>query len=357
MNHGSNQMVTMQTRSMSWCILLMSLAKAQALYAPTASQCFPIQCARTAGIHCSGQRLRKRDRVAQAVKGLWRKEADEALELLTPPVDASEQWATEMAERITALKAQGAATVVRRTAMAKACAEKLAAPCGDEGRWSRNDAAADVPAAVSAAEEVAAHDSVAQDNQLDSSMAKAVRELTTLLGSNPGWMKLAGFYGERAEGCLAAHLREAANDGQVDAAAAHARILKALEYRADNTLDRPEVLRSIETARCRSFWPFAFAENALDGSPVEICRLSRLSVPRILSTFPEEEVVHFYGLWCEQTLRLYGESASAGAPTQGSIHVYDCRGVTAHASRIACTSPVVDALSWLIDCIHRLCRR
>ena len=114
MNHGSNQMVTMQTRSMSWCILLMSLAKAQALYAPTASQCFPIQCARTAGIHCSGQRLRKRDRVAQAVKGLWRKEADEALELLTPPVDASEQWATEMAERITALKAQGAATVVRR---------------------------------------------------------------------------------------------------------------------------------------------------------------------------------------------------------------------------------------------------
>jgi hypothetical protein len=298
--------------------------------------CFHIQC-RTAGIHCSGQRLRKRDRVAQTFKGLWRKEADEALELLTPLVDASEQRAIEMAERITALKSQGTATVVRRSAMAKACAEKLAAPRGADLQ-SRSDAA-DVPGAVSAAEEVVAHDSVAKDKELDGSMAAAVQELASLLGSNPGWKQLADFHGGRAEGCLVAHLREAAaRDGQVDAAAAHTRILKALEYRADNALDRPDVLRSIETARCRSFWPFAFAENALDGSPVEICRLSRLSVPRILSTFPEEEVVHFYGLWCEQTLRLYGKSALADAPTQGSIHVYDCRGVSAHAS-------VVDVLS------------
>ena len=167
-------------------------------------------------------------------------------------------------------------------------------------------------------------------------MAAAVQELTTLLGSNPGWKQLADFHGGRSEGCLAAHLREtAARDGQVDAAAAHARILKTLEYRADNAFDRPDVLRSIETARCRSFWPYAFAANALDGSPVEICRLSRLSVPRILTTFPEEEVVQFYGLWCEQTLRLYGESALAGAPTQGALHVYDCREVSAHASYTA----------------------
>ena len=324
-----------------------------AVHAPAASQ-----CARTAGIHCSGQRLRKRDRVAQLWRGLRRnkEEPPEArpssgdkgltlaerypvpvcttrpppqppppgmigpglapppLELLTPPVDVSEKMA--------ALKVQGTATVARRSAMSKACADKLAAPRGADLQ----------PWYVSAAEEVAAYDSVAEDTQLDSSMAAAVQELTSLLGRNPGWKQLADFHGGRSEGCLAAHLREtAARDGrgQVDLAAAHARIRKTLEYRADNALDRPDVLRSIETARCRSFWPFAFAEKALDGSPVEICRLSRLSVPRILTTFPEEEVVHFYGLWCEQTLRLYGESALAGAPTQGALHVYDCREVRA----------------------------
>ena len=345
-------------------LLLVTLASAQAMhavYAPAASQ-----CARTAGIHCSGQRLRKRDRVAQLWRGLRRnkEEPPEArpssggmgltlaerypvpvcttrpppqppppdmvgppLELLKPPVDVSEQSAIEMAKRVAALKAQGTATVLRRSAMAKACAEKLAAPRG---------AAEEVVAEEVVVEEVVAHDSVAQDKQLDSSMTAAVQELTALLGSNPGWKQLADFYGGRSEGCLAAHLRETAvRDGQGDVAAAHARILKTLEYRANNTLDRPDVLRSIETARCRSFWPFAFAEKALDGSPVEICRLSRLSVPRILTTFPEEEVVHFYGLWCEQTLRLYGESALAGAPTQGALHVYDCREVSAHASHTA----------------------
>ena len=73
---------------------------------------------------------------------------------MTPLVDASEQRAIEMAERITALKSQGTATVVRRSAMAKACAEKLAAPRGADLQ-SRSDAA-DVPGAVSAAEEVVA---------------------------------------------------------------------------------------------------------------------------------------------------------------------------------------------------------
>lgn len=237
-------------------------------------------------------------------------------ERVLPPVDASEQRAIERVERIAVLKTQGTATIGRRSAMAKACAEKLAA-CAD---------------LQDAAEEVAGRDAVAQEQQLGSSVTVAVQELTTLLGSsNPGWTQLAAFYGGRAEGCLVGHLQEtAAGDGQVDAAAAHARILKTLEYRADNALDRPDVLRSIETARCRSFWPYAFAENAMDGSPVEICRLSRLSVPRILATFPEEEVVHFYGLWCEQTLRLFGESARAGAATQGSLHVYDCREASAH---------------------------
>ena len=159
-----------------------------------------------------------------------------------------------MVERIAVLKTQGTATIGRRSAMAKACAEKLAA-CAD---------------LQDAAEEVAGRDAVAQEQQLGSSVTVAVQELTTLLGSsNPGWTQLAAFYGGRAEGCLVGHLQEtAAGDGQVDAAAAHARILKTLEYRADNALDRPDVLRSIETARCRSFWPYAFAENAMDGSPV-----------------------------------------------------------------------------------------
>ena len=96
--------------------------------------------------------------------------------------------------------------------MAKACAKKLAA--------SRDT---DLKSCYDAAEEVATHDAVAQEKQLDSSMAAAVQELTTLLGSNPGWKQLADVYGGRADGCLVGHLRETAAvtpDGEVDAAAA-----------------------------------------------------------------------------------------------------------------------------------------
>ena len=155
----------------------------------------------------------------------------------------------------------------------------------------------------------------------------AVIEAQGLLRATPGWTQLAQFYGS-AERCLIGHLRASAVKGKVDVAAAHAGILKTLAYRRENELDRPDVKHSVETARCRSFWPFAFADNAPDGSPVEVCRLSRLSMPSILSTFPEDEVVHFFGLWCELNLRLYGQSVAAGAATKGSLHVYDCRGVS-----------------------------
>ena len=210
--------------SMTSWILLLALARAPiyALHAPAVSRCASSQCARTVGIHC-GPRLRKRDRVAQTFQSLWHnKEEPRDLpslggkgltlaerspvpdtKLLTAPVDASEQRAIEVAERVAMLKAQGAATVARRSAMATACAEKLAAHRdADLPSWYD---AADAPA-VNAAEEVAAHDAVAQEKQLDSSMAAAVQELMIRLGSNTGWNRLADFYGGRADGCLIGHL-------------------------------------------------------------------------------------------------------------------------------------------------------
>ena len=39
-------------------------------------------------------------------------------------------------------------------------------------------------------------------------------------------------------------------------------------------------------------------------------------------------MLHFCGLWCESCLRRLGASFRAGAPTKGSIHVWDCRDVS-----------------------------
>ena len=83
--------------------------------------------------------------------------------------------------------------------------------------------------------------------------------------------------------------------------------LRTILFREEHDLNRADVEQPIEAARCRSFWPFAFTDKALDGSPVEFCRLSRLSIRSILATFPEDEVVDFFALWCEHTLRLLGE--------------------------------------------------
>ena len=158
-------------------------------------------------------------------------------------------------------------------------------------------------------------------------MSAALSELQVLLGNPPGWQQLVHIYGS-AERCLIGHLKENHVKGKFDVAGAYASIIKTLTYRKEHDLDRRDVLPSIEGARCRSFWPFAFAEIAPDGSPVEVCRLSRLNVPRILAHFPEDEVVHFFALWCEHTTRLYGDSVRAGTATTGSLHVYDCRDVS-----------------------------
>ena len=127
---------------------------------------------------------------------------------------------------------------------------------------------------------------------------------------------------------MSGFLKATLKKGTVDVTSAHDAVLKTLVYRKENNFNRPDVLNAIETAPCRSFWPYAFADNAPDGSPVELCRLSRLSVSNILSNFPEDEVVHFFGLWCEHTMRLYGNSVREDAPTTGSYHVYDCRDVS-----------------------------
>lgn len=162
----------------------------------------------------------------------------------------------------------------------------------------------------------------------EDSMAAAVAELRILLGQPPGWQQLVAYYGSE-ERCLAGHLKESITaKGVISVSVAHARILKTLGYRREKRLDRADVLHAIETARCRSFWPYAFSDDAPDGSPVEICRLSRLSVPRILANFPEDEVIDFFALWCEHTTRLYGASVRAGKSTNGSFHVYDCQGVS-----------------------------
>ena len=121
----------------------------------------------------------------------------------------------------------------------------------------------------------------------------------------PGWETMLHEYGS-AERCLTGYLQVTAHKGQLDASAAQELLLKTLAFRKEHSLNRDsaDVLRAVESARCRSFWPFGFAPNAPDGSPVEYCRLSRLHVPRILSSFDEDEVVHFFCLWCERALTL-----------------------------------------------------
>ena len=145
-----------------------------------------------------------------------------------------------------------------------------------------------------------------------------------------GWAQLVHFYGGSAELCLRGFLRATAGKGkQLEPSLAHAQILRTLAFREENQLNRRDgdVLKAIETAPCRGHWPYGFAQAALDGSPVEYCCLSRLSVTRIISDFDEAEVVHFFALWCEHTTRLYGASVRTGAATKGSLHVYDCSGV------------------------------
>ena len=162
-----------------------------------------------------------------------------------------------------------------------------------------------------------------------SEMAAAVQELHKRVGqlSGHGWQRLLHAYGS-ADMCLAGHIRASMHKGQIDVTTAAKRIEATLAFREERLLNRPHVLRDIESARCRSYWPFAFAEAAPDGSPVEICRLSRLSVPRILNTFDEDEVVHFFELWCEHTVRMIGASIRAGASPRGSYHVYECTDVS-----------------------------
>lgn len=162
----------------------------------------------------------------------------------------------------------------------------------------------------------------------DSDMAVSVHALKGRVFDLPGWQRMAHHYGS-TERCITSYLRATATKGgtMLNVNAAQDSIANTLAFRRENNLDRLDVCTTVESAPCRSYWPYAFAEAALDGSPVEICRLSKLSMSRILSDFPEDEVVHFFALWCEQTLRLYGNNVRAGATTEGSLHVYDCRDV------------------------------
>eukprot|EP00966_Prymnesium_polylepis_P025584 590020-Prymnesium_polylepis.1 len=161
-------------------------------------------------------------------------------------------------------------------------------------------------------------------------MEAAVHELHRRIDQQdaPGWEAMLYEYGS-VERCLSGYIRATARKGQLNVAAAQELVLETLAFRDEHCLDRAEteVLCAVEAAACRSFWPYGFADAALDGSPVEYCRLSRLNVPRILSSFEEDEVVLFFCLWCEHTLRLLGASVRGGATARGSYHVYDCRNV------------------------------
>lgn len=162
-------------------------------------------------------------------------------------------------------------------------------------------------------------------------MAAALNSLRTQvqqLRAHRGWEQLVDAYGGANDMILSGHLRCTADKNGLHPSAAHNNILNTLAFREENRLNRSDVARVIESARCRPYWPYAFTDSkTTDGSPVEYCRLSRLHVRAIMTTFEEEEVFHFFALWTEQTLRLLGESVRAGAPTKGSLHVYDCRGV------------------------------
>ena len=184
-------------------------------------------------------------------------------------------------------------------------------------------AAATATAAAACASEASSSNRRPDDQQT----ATAVSELHNSVKQMRGWEAMERFYGS-AERILIGYLGMSADkDRRLNPQAAEGLIAKTLAYRDEHDLDRQDVLRDIESARCRSHWPYAFADAAPDGSPVEVCRLSRLSVPRILADFPEDEVVDFFALWCEQTLRLYGAGVRAGRGTKGSYHVYDCRDV------------------------------
>ena len=110
------------------------------------------------------------------------------------------------------------------------------------------------------------------------SLAAAVGELHARVRhvSPPGLDRLVHFYGGSAELVLRGVLRSTAGKGakggaeKFDTAAAYEQLLRTLAFRAEQSLDRPcdDVLLAIDTAPCRSFWPFAFAETAPDGSPV-----------------------------------------------------------------------------------------
>ena len=134
----------------------------------------------------------------------------------------------------------------------------------------------------------------------------------------PGWEPMLHEYGS-AERCLTGYLRVTARNGAPDASAAQELLLETLAFREEHSLNRDpaDVLHALESARCRSFWPFGFAPSAPDGSPVEYCRLSRLHVPRILSSFEEDEVVHFFCLWCERWLTLMASRMASRMASNG----------------------------------------
>ena len=181
---------------------------------------------------------------------------------------------------------------------------------------------------------ISAHAEAAKADIADE-MSLAVATIRNSLdaANPPGWKRLLRHFYPDEKRCIIGHLQETTCAGNLYPEAAHQRILDTLVYRKEHDSNRPwpKLASDIESARCRDYWPFAFAANAPDGSPVEICRLKNLDISRILSDFPEDEhaeVLHFFGLWCESCLRRLGASFRAGAPTKGSIHVWDCRDVS-----------------------------
>lgn len=190
-------------------------------------------------------------------------------------------------------------------------------------------AAAAAMAKSSATSSKAARDAAAEKEAMSALRSKLRAANLEGTGSPQSLERLLHFYAD-GDRCLLGHLRATAVKGVLDPAAACDSIRETLRYRHEHGLDRDyqALVRDVEAASCRSYWPFAMAAPAPDGSPVEVLRLERLDVPRILSDFPEREVLHFFALWCELALRQLGDSLRHGAPTQGSLHVYDCRGVS-----------------------------
>eukprot|EP00966_Prymnesium_polylepis_P268837 6210423-Prymnesium_polylepis.1 len=123
----------------------------------------------------------------------------------------------------------------------------------------------------------------------------AVSELHGQISDRPGFELLAYAYGG-AERCLASFLRANKLKGKLDTSVAAERIVQTLTFRAEHGLDRTDVLCSLEAEPCRPHWPYAFSETAPNGCPVVFCRLSRLDVPRLLGSFDEERLLHFFAL-------------------------------------------------------------